>query len=295
MMEIGELLREARMNKGLSLDDIQEKTKIQKRYLQAIEDGDYNALPGRFYARAFIKEYAQAVDLDAAHLLSLLDEDTIEVDEQSTYQYTRLSRTKRNQDAKQSSIFSLLPTIIVVVLVVAIIFIAWTLYQKSLPDTEVIVEDTQETDEIIRNVEDKRPVSSEEEAEGANNDEEEAVEEEQEELTVASFETVHIGEGSAPSSELNFHYSGETVAITFEVTDRTYVEIRGSSDTVYLAQELNTETMTETLDVSNEESLYFNIGNASGVTFYFNDTELEYPVNPTEKVHQKLQIQLINE
>ena len=60
-MEIGENLREAREAKEISLDDIQEMTKIQKRYLVAIEAEDFHVLPGRFYARAFIKEYAQAV------------------------------------------------------------------------------------------------------------------------------------------------------------------------------------------------------------------------------------------
>src|SRR5690625_6004319 len=69
-MEIGELLKEAREEKGYTLDNIQEKTKIQKRYLVAIEQGDFNALPGKFYARAFIREYAEAVELDPEVVLA---------------------------------------------------------------------------------------------------------------------------------------------------------------------------------------------------------------------------------
>lgn len=69
MTELGARLKEARIAKGYSLDDLQEKTKIQKRYLSAIEEGNYGVMPGTFYVRAFIKQYAEAVDLDATELL----------------------------------------------------------------------------------------------------------------------------------------------------------------------------------------------------------------------------------
>ncbi|WP_332237417.1 helix-turn-helix domain-containing protein [Sporolactobacillus sp. KGMB 08714] len=68
MSELGQTLKEAREAKGLSLDDLQEETKIQKRYLQAIEDGDFKQLPGDFYTRAFIKSYAEAVGVDFGEL-----------------------------------------------------------------------------------------------------------------------------------------------------------------------------------------------------------------------------------
>ncbi|MUG88323.1 helix-turn-helix domain-containing protein [Paenibacillus timonensis] len=70
MSELGQQLREARLARGLSLDDIQEMTKIRKRYLEAIEMGDYKVLPGSFYVRAFIKTYAETVGLDADELLA---------------------------------------------------------------------------------------------------------------------------------------------------------------------------------------------------------------------------------
>lgn len=69
MSELGQRLREARLQKGLSLDDVQDMTKIRKRYLEAIEAGDYKVLPGTFYVRAFIKTYAETVGLNADELL----------------------------------------------------------------------------------------------------------------------------------------------------------------------------------------------------------------------------------
>ncbi len=54
MTDIGTILKEARKEKGLTLDDLQQTTKIQKRYLIAIEDGDFAALPGKFYVQKLL-------------------------------------------------------------------------------------------------------------------------------------------------------------------------------------------------------------------------------------------------
>ncbi len=58
-----------RRKKGLSLDQIAENTKIGVRYLEAIEGGNFGKLPGGFYDISYIRQYAQAVQHDAADLL----------------------------------------------------------------------------------------------------------------------------------------------------------------------------------------------------------------------------------
>ncbi|TBL77797.1 helix-turn-helix domain-containing protein [Paenibacillus thalictri] len=69
MSDLGVLLRKARLEQKISLDDLQEITKIRKTYLEAIEEGNYKVLPGNFYVRAFIKSYAEAVGLDPNEVL----------------------------------------------------------------------------------------------------------------------------------------------------------------------------------------------------------------------------------
>ena len=69
LTELGNRLKEARLVKGLSLDDLQEITKIQKRYLIGIEEGNYSMMPGKFYVRAFIKQYAEAVGLEPEEII----------------------------------------------------------------------------------------------------------------------------------------------------------------------------------------------------------------------------------
>lgn len=296
-MQIGEILKEAREAKGLSLDDIQELTKIQKRYLVAIEQDDFHVLPGRFYARAFIKEYAIAVDLDPDVVLQGFDEDKIELETEETVQYSRLERSRRPKVAKSSSIFSMLPSIIVVILVIGIIFVAWTLYQRTGLNDDVQVENPTETDEIIRSVEEpesEEPLGTQPDEEEEANDQLEEESEELDDKANESFTVVEVGTGNSPTSTLSFTHNSDSITVSFNATDRSYVELKGDSGTTYLAATLEPGG-TEEIEISNEERIYFNIGNASGLTVKLNDVELEYPVNPQEKVHQKLWIELEQE
>jgi cytoskeletal protein RodZ len=69
--DLGQLLRKARTEKNIALEQLQETTKIRKRYLEAIEEGNYSILPGNFYVRAFIKQYSEAVGLDPDEVFRL--------------------------------------------------------------------------------------------------------------------------------------------------------------------------------------------------------------------------------
>ncbi len=62
---IGDLLREARRARGLTLEEASEATKIRARYLRALESEDWDAMPARAYARGFLRTYAAYLGLDA--------------------------------------------------------------------------------------------------------------------------------------------------------------------------------------------------------------------------------------
>jgi len=70
---IGDNLRQARLNKNISLDELQQKTKIQKRYLEAIEKGAFDLLPGDYYVRTFIRQYAEVVGGNGDRLVAIYD------------------------------------------------------------------------------------------------------------------------------------------------------------------------------------------------------------------------------
>lgn len=55
---VGARLRDARLQRGLDLAEVEAATKIQARFLAAIEREEWDALPGEFYARSFVRAYA---------------------------------------------------------------------------------------------------------------------------------------------------------------------------------------------------------------------------------------------
>jgi len=65
---VGNKLREARTRRSLGLQEAEEATKIRCRYLLAIENEDWDQLPGDTYARAFIRTYGGFLGLDGEQL-----------------------------------------------------------------------------------------------------------------------------------------------------------------------------------------------------------------------------------
>src|SRR5579883_647730 len=66
----GEALRQARRARGLSLEAAAGETRIPFRYLAALEDQDYGALPSAVYARGVLRAYADFLELDPEPLLA---------------------------------------------------------------------------------------------------------------------------------------------------------------------------------------------------------------------------------
>jgi cytoskeletal protein RodZ len=60
-----------RQTKGISLEQIADLTKLRVSTLKAIEDGDFDALPGGIYNISYIRQYARAIDADESRLLQL--------------------------------------------------------------------------------------------------------------------------------------------------------------------------------------------------------------------------------
>ncbi len=67
---LGLWLRRAREARGLSVEEVNEQLKIRQRYLQALEVGDYAALPGSIQARGFIRNYARFLGLPVEEALA---------------------------------------------------------------------------------------------------------------------------------------------------------------------------------------------------------------------------------
>lgn len=78
MKDIGQKLRDARMAAGMSLQDIADYTRIRVSYLEAMEEGQFEKLPGPVYVKGFIKQYAQFVGLDGSELIAMYRQESQE-------------------------------------------------------------------------------------------------------------------------------------------------------------------------------------------------------------------------
>ncbi|MBF0778319.1 cytoskeleton protein RodZ [Streptococcus cuniculi] len=74
---IGEVLRAARESRGWNFADLQRMTKIQAKYLQALEYNDFDYIPDKTYTRSFLQRYAEVLELDAAVLLDAYDRNSL--------------------------------------------------------------------------------------------------------------------------------------------------------------------------------------------------------------------------
>jgi len=307
-MNIGGRLKEERVAKGISLDDLQDSTKIQKRYLQAIEEGDLQILPGKFYAKAFIKEYAQSVGLDPNELLEEHKGEIPEPEEESEVKYSRIERLrKENGNDKNATIFSLLPTAIIILIIIAIGFVIWYFIQQVIfdggaepveetanneviindPDqtdgagTDSVSEDAQDTDQNgADNIEDDNQEDTEENADGGS-----------EELTVLDEDT----SGSTPETVFALNNPEDEVTMTLESADDTWLEIEGASGESLYYGSLTTEESPLEIDITDEDRVQFTIGNTPDLTITVNGMELEYPIDPEEEIVQQIELNINNE
>jgi len=76
MPELGKTLSEARVARGLTLEDCERDTRISKRYLDALEREDWKVFPAPVYSRAFLRTYSQYLNLNPNDLMRLFHAQT---------------------------------------------------------------------------------------------------------------------------------------------------------------------------------------------------------------------------
>ncbi len=72
---IGQILKAAREEAGLTIADMVRTTRIRTAAIQALEAEDFDALPAPVFVRGFIRSYCREVDLDALEILARFDAD----------------------------------------------------------------------------------------------------------------------------------------------------------------------------------------------------------------------------
>ncbi len=94
--ELGRLLREARVEHGLELSDIAERTHVRQDYLRALEEGRYADLPEDVYSRNFVRLYAQTVGVPTSQALDIYQSERQRAGGLSTIE-ERLEKERRGE------------------------------------------------------------------------------------------------------------------------------------------------------------------------------------------------------
>ncbi|MBO1625011.1 helix-turn-helix domain-containing protein [Bacillus arachidis] len=295
MTELGQKLKEAREAKGLSIDQLHGVTKIQKRYLVTIEEGDYSILPGAFYARAFIKQYADAVGLNGEQLLA---EYQSVIPQSESHDVPQVSKSQKTQETMQKAaslpIADHMPKILIALLVIAVGVAVWFVFQWLAGKDEGQVKQSKSEQIEVQKAKDS-PLDEKKEGEKAKEPKKEEPKKEEpkkeeppaQQPTTGQEEVKVIGT-SGKVSTLEIH---NNKALDLEITAKgaSYVDIKSEAGNVVFNGTLQ-EGQTEKHDLTTAKEVLLNIGSAPNVEIKLNGQPVAFPLDPEKEYHQRLVI-----
>lgn len=265
MEYIGKDLKKLRIQKGLSIDDIQEITKIRPEYIQAIEEENLERLPGEFYIKAFVKTYAEAVELDSVTLNEYID--TLSKDKQQNIPVDNNFYKVDSPPSKFGKWFLRSLVYILIVLVIFIIYIFVDINSDSENDNE---------DGIIL---DSRLNYSSDESNNSKSDVElpEIIIDEPEiinELSISEPET-EMYRDTVLDKYMISNSQNENIQVKLKFTGRCWVSISDGGEN---GKEIFSKTFKageETENITISKLLWMNIGNVKWVDIYVNDQKID--------------------
>jgi hypothetical protein len=131
MTDIGSTLREARMRARIDISEVEARTKIRAKYLRAIENEEWDLLPGPVYAKSFLRTYGDFLGLDSR---MLLDEFKRRYEHRGDHDSTPIAKLARDRDRdaqRRSRVPGWAPIVLVVVALVAVLYLVGSASQSG--------------------------------------------------------------------------------------------------------------------------------------------------------------------
>jgi cytoskeleton protein RodZ len=124
LFEIGNSLREARLRQGLDFAEAEQATKIRSKYLRALEDEQFDALPSQTYVKGFLRSYSDFLGLDGQLYVDEFNSRFVTGDDEVLVVRPRRSnaRPRRERRLERNAV---LIAIIGIGVVVALVIAAW--------------------------------------------------------------------------------------------------------------------------------------------------------------------------
>ncbi|USK40723.1 DUF4115 domain-containing protein [Cytobacillus firmus] len=294
MTELGNRLKEARLAKDMSLDDLQKVTKIQKRYLVGIEEGDYSMMPGKFYVRAFIKQYAEAVGIEPEEIFEQYKDDIpAQVNDDIPEKLSRV-QSRKDLSGRTSKVFDILPKVLIGVFIVGLIAVLYNfLGAKDQADNEEKPSDLTDEQTVIEESENlaeskkdesagKKEESADKDAAEENDKDQEAEEEPKQEVAVVQ------SSGNGTVYELK---NADKFELEVLSTGETWVNIKnGKGNSLFQGMLTADGTKSQKVDFSKETGASIVVGNSTQTEIYVNGEKIEYKVPPSQSVKQDITI-----
>lgn len=274
----------------MSLEDLQTVTKIQKRYLLAIEQGNYDIIPGKFYVRAFIKQYAEAVGLNPEQLFEEFRKDV-----PSTYNdevSDKLSNIKPQRELPKpaSKVLELLPTILIIGGIIVVIAIIYVIVQavnhdsgqknnQAAPQQSESKYEVSEDSSLAKDQKKKEKASSDDKEKSSKKDD-----------SSKGDETVSLKATNTEGSTTTYEVSGaDEMELTISASQASWLRVRDESGKVLKMGELKDGESFKT-DLSDLSQVDIRLGNASGIDIKVNDETLKYELDPKNTMTQNIVI-----
>lgn len=268
-LEIGKKLQEARQEKGYTLDDLQQITKIQKRYLIAIEDEKFDELPGDFYVRAFVKQYANTVGLDGDELLKEYDDDlpkakTAEYSEHISQAVESRTSQHKSLGTEVSKSRRYLPTVIIACVIILVLAAIWfTAIARSHRDSSTKIDNSSVS---VSGESRKKASSSSKKV-----------------TKKAATKAIQLKQSSRTSTSVTYTADKLTKDTTLQInpSSRAWMQVRANSSTDLLNKTLNANQKTSVKVGKDTTTLVITVGNAQSTTLKIGGKKIDFTNNGT--------------
>lgn len=282
---IGEILRDARLAKGLTIQELQKITKIQTRYLEALEEDHFDVLPGTYYARNFIRQYAQAVNVDGEKLIELFDSGApIKKNVESvTGSRSEINKSRKNNG---NSVKSRWPMILLSLVSLCLLGVVLAMMLRENSSKKYI----ESSDSMVVEGNLEESSSKKETSKETSTSSSESVESTASSETEKKEQKMEIVEGADKTSAVTITNAKKPTKLHFESTGgRCWLGVMVNGEYIY-NKTIEIGTSDEFVLPEGTESATLVLGAAPNVKVEINDQALEFNKNNTNKVQRNLDL-----
>lgn len=135
MSNLGQILRSKREERGITIKDVEKVLSIRAKYLEALEAGDYEVIPGEVYVKGFLRNYANYLGLNVEEIVQLYKGEKQSEANTETNMMEERSRVSKAKSAKGPGLALSIGLAVLLFIAGISYFLYPQLIQKKNPDT----------------------------------------------------------------------------------------------------------------------------------------------------------------